>query len=246
VGLRIYLAGRMTVMSESVVVDHRDLPGTLGRGLLAALVLRRAPVRRSELAEMLQRDGTPDRWDATLNSTVSRLRTQLGRLGLDGREWLLATNGTMEFRRVSPVFVDVEAALAAIDRATGAWRDGDAGRAWADAATAYSVTARPFLPSVEGYWVEEIQRDLDEVRRRALRIVVEAALDAGDHHHAEVAARRLVRDDPLREDSHRLLIRAYLASGDRARAKRALVDVSTLLAEELAVDPSPETLALLA
>jgi DNA-binding SARP family transcriptional activator len=236
----------MTVMSGTGVVDHRDLPGTLGRGLLAALVLRRSPVRRSELAEMLQRNVVPERWDATLNSTVSRLRSQLSRLGLDGRDWLLANNGTVEFRRVSPVFVDVEAAQAAIDRATCAWRAGDSARAWADATTAYSVTARPFLPSVEGYWVEEVQRDLDEVRRRALRIVVEAALGAGDHHHAEVAARRLVRDDPLREDSHRLLIRTYLASGDRARAKRALVHLATLLADELSVDPSPETLALLA
>ena len=244
--LRVYLAGRMSLLREDAVVDQADLPGAFGRHLLAFLLLRRAPVRRSDIAETLGRTAVDGPFDATLNSTLSRLRTRLGSLGIDGRQCLVATGGTVEFRRVIPMTVDVEAAIAACDRAGVAWRQGDADTAWADAAVAYSVSIRPFLPNAEGLWIEQWQATLDDVRRRALQVIIETSLSSGDLHQAEVAAYRLVRDDPLREDSHRLLIRALIAAGDRARAKRALLDLSSLLAEELDVEPSSETLALLA
>lgn len=236
----------MTLLHGDATVDQRDLPGALGRNVLALLLLHRSPMRRSEIADALGRDVIDDTFDATLNSTVSRLRARLGDLGLDGRDWIVASEGTIEFRRVEPVDVDVEAAIAACDRADVAWRNHDVDTAWSDATVAYSVASRPFLPNSEGLWVEQYQRTLDGIRRRSLRLIVETSLDSGDLHQAEIAAQRLVRDDPLREDSHRLLIRALLAAGDRARAKRALLDLSSLLAEELDVEPSHETLALLA
>ena len=57
-------------------------------------------------------------------------------------------------------------------------------------------------------------------------------------------AERLVARDPLREESHRLLIRLCQASGDRARAVRAYHVCATTLERELGVDPSPETRAV--
>lgn len=244
--VRAFLAGRMTLLRGEATVEQQDLPGAMGRNVLAMLVLHRAPMRRADIAEALGREVVDDTFDASLNSTLSRLRTRLNVLGLDGREWLVATDGTIELRRVEPVDVDVESAIAACSNAEVAWRAGDIESAWSDATVAYSVACRPFLPNSQGLWAEHFQWVLDDVRRRALKIVVEAALASGDLHHAEIAARRLVRDDPLREDSHRLLIRAMLAAGDRARAKQALLDLSELLALELDVQPSTETLTLLA
>lgn len=243
--LRVFLTGRLTLLAEGGTLDQRDLPGQLGRGLLGALVLARGPLRRSELAEMLARDLGTSTFDATLNSMISRLRNALGRIGLSGRDWIVANGRTVEFRRVEQTTVDVETAIAASDRAHVAVRRGDLNGAWVDASITYAVTARPFLPNIDGLWVEDRQRELDELRRRSLRIIVEAAIATGDLHHAEAAADRLVRDDPLREDSHRLRIRAFLAAGDRGRAKRALLDLERLLRDELDETVSPETRALL-
>lgn len=53
-------------------------------------------------------------------------------------------------------------------------------------------------------------------------------------------ARRLVQADNLREASHRLLMEAYYAAGERSQALRHYDKVRTLLREELGVDPSPE------
>ncbi|MEU6181830.1 ATP-binding protein [Streptomyces coeruleorubidus] len=57
-------------------------------------------------------------------------------------------------------------------------------------------------------------------------------------------AERLVTHDPLREEGHRLLMRLYQASGDRARAVRAYHACATALERELGIEPSPETRAL--
>jgi DNA-binding SARP family transcriptional activator len=245
--LGIYLAGRMTLIRGEITVSPRDLPGTLARCVLAALVLRRSPLRRSELAEMVHRpDASPDSWDATLNSTVSRLRSQLGRLGLDGREWIQAIDGTIEFCRPEDVVVDVESARSAIDRADVLWRGDEHHAAWSEATVAYSVASRPFLPGVSSLWAEQVQHDLDGIRHRALTLIIESCLLSGDVHQAQAAAQRLVRDDRFSEESHRLLIRAHLAAGDRARAKRALDDLERLMGAELGVSPSATTISLLA
>ena len=245
--LGIYLAGRMTLIRGDLTVTQRDLPGTLARCVLAALVLRRAPLRRSELAHMAHRgDVSPDTWDATLNSTVSRLRSQLGRLGLDGRQWLQSVDGTVEFCRPDAIAVDVESAHSAIDRADVLWRTGEHHAAWSEATVAYSVASRPFLPGVSSLWAEQVQHDLDGVRHRALALIVESCLLSGDIHQAQAAALRLVRDDQFSEVNHRLLIRAHLAAGDRAKAKRALDNLEQMMGTELGVAPSPTTLSLLA
>ncbi|MEO5756631.1 MAG: BTAD domain-containing putative transcriptional regulator [Mesorhizobium sp.] len=54
-------------------------------------------------------------------------------------------------------------------------------------------------------------------------------------------ARRLVQTDTLREGSHRQLMEAYLASGEKAQALRHYEKLRKLLREELGVEPSPET-----
>lgn len=57
-------------------------------------------------------------------------------------------------------------------------------------------------------------------------------------------AHRLVQADTLREGSHRQLMEAFLASGEKAQALRHYESVRKLLREELGVQPSPETQSL--
>ena len=57
-------------------------------------------------------------------------------------------------------------------------------------------------------------------------------------------ARRLVQADTLREGSHRQLMEAYLAAGEKAQALRHYDKLRKLLRDELGVEPSPETQAL--
>jgi TolB-like protein/DNA-binding SARP family transcriptional activator len=57
-------------------------------------------------------------------------------------------------------------------------------------------------------------------------------------------ARRLVQADSLREESHRQLMEAFLAAGEKAQALRQYDKLRKLLREELGVEPSRESQAL--
>lgn len=58
------------------------------------------------------------------------------------------------------------------------------------------------------------------------------------------AARRLLGLDQLRESSHRILMRAYVAQGDDALALKQFDECRAILRRELQVEPSQDTLAL--
>ena len=81
---------------------------------------------------------------------------------------------------------------------------------------------------------------------------VEAALiklltlqdQAGAQESAIRTARRILALDPLREDMHRWLMRAFAASGQRTSALAAYDACRAMLREELNVAPEPETEAL--
>ncbi|MFN2115244.1 MAG: ATP-binding protein [Anaerolineae bacterium] len=63
----------------------------------------------------------------------------------------------------------------------------------------------------------------------------------GDHDRAAEAARRVLAEDPLREDVHRSLMLHLAASGQRAAAMNQYATCEALLARELGVAPLPST-----
>jgi DNA-binding SARP family transcriptional activator len=50
--------------------------------------------------------------------------------------------------------------------------------------------------------------------------------------------------EPLREAGHRALMRVHQAAGERGEALRVHAELRAMLAEELGIEPSPETEAL--
>lgn len=91
------------------------------------------------------------------------------------------------------------------------------------------------------------------VRRRQARAAGEAvlregalaALASGDHNTGIDLAARLVASDPLREESQALLIRSYMAAGDRIAAARQAEACTQLLQRELGVEPGAEVTSAL-
>jgi len=68
----------------------------------------------------------------------------------------------------------------------------------------------------------------------------------GDQHHSLEIGRQLVALDPLRETSHRLLMRTLAQGGQRAAAIKQYNSCAEVLKRELDVDPDPKTVELLA
>ncbi len=105
--MKVFLAGRVAVESDGVVIDEGRFPGRQGRLLFAYPVAEQGrPVPRDELAEALWGEAPPATWDKALRVLVSKLRELLRRNGVDGASavtaafWLLSARvARRNFRR---------------------------------------------------------------------------------------------------------------------------------------------------
>ena len=240
--MKVFLAGRIAVKAEGVMVDEPHFPGRQGRLLFAYLVVEHGrQVPRDELADVLWGDSPPPTRDKALSVLVSKLRVVLAESGLDGARALTAPFGCYRLDLPDGTWVDVLAAESAAQEAEKSLETNDPESATAAAALAESVTRNPFLPGDEGPWVDEKRRELAEVRVRAMSALAEACLRTGKPTEAVRWAGLVVEAEPFRESGYRLLMEAHVATGNRGEALRVYEHCRRLLAEELGAYPSPET-----
>ncbi len=89
--------------------------------------------------------------------------------------------------------------------------------------------------------MEAQRRTLQRQLQRALACQATIWQSTGESHLAVEVANEAVTLDSYRESSYQLLMRAHIATGNRAEAVRAYHRLRKLLAEELGTDPSRET-----
>lgn len=243
VGPRLYLTGGTLVEHAGGLVREDRLGGRQGRLALTLLAWERhRAVSRDELADLLWEDRPPASAESALAAVISNIRTAVGVAGIT----IGSSLGCYQLRIPASAWVDVEAARQAVHEGEGAHRAGRMRDVYAWAVVATAITRRPLLPGEDAPWVDARRRELVAWRIRALDLAVEFCTWNGEHTAAVAHADTLVDLDPFREGSHRRLINAHAAAGDRAGALRAYERCRNLLAEELGVDPSTETTALYA
>lgn len=241
VGPRLYLTGGTLVEHADGLVREDRLGGRQGRLALTLLGWERhRAVSRDELADLLWGDSPPASADAALAVVISNLRSAIGVAGLT----ISSSFGCYQLQVPDDGWVDVEAARQAVHEAEGAHRAGRMVDVYAWTGVATAITRRPLLPGEDGAWIDARRRELVGWRIRALDLSVAFATWNGEHAAAVAHAETLVDLDPFREVSHRRLIGAHAAAGDRAAALRAYERCRSLLADELGVGPSTETAAL--
>lgn len=243
--LRVYLTGRVFLEHGDLRLDQSSLPGRQGRAALVYLVLGRTrPIPRDELVEAVWPAQAPPSADTALSAVVSKLRSALTTLGVDGTATLTSNSGCYELRLPPGTAVDLETAVNRLDRAEGALRSGDPDAAWSEATVAAAILRRPLLPGDDAPWVVTRRRELNHHLVRAYDCLVDVWLARGDTTLAVAMAREALALAPFRESGYRRLMRAHAAAGDRAEALRIYAQCQTLLREELGVDPSSETEAV--
>ena len=109
------------------------------------------------------------------------------------------------------------------------------------AAEAVALYAGDLLEGLYDDWLLAERERLRDLCFVALHAVVEQLQAAGDGQQAILYAQRLLRLDPLREDTYRTLMRLHARSSDRAGVVRHYNACVTVLQRELGVEPSAET-----
>lgn len=230
-----------------VSIEHdREAPRVLAShqaqiALARLCVERPTGTSREQLADAIWPDGPPSTWASALRSVVSRLRAFLATESPTSEPQLIARGGRYLLQLPEGAQVDVERGESAAISAAAAYRDGDHSTAQRLATTSVSLLRGPFLASHEGEWVDSVRARLREVRVSALETASSSSAALGDTHHALRYAEEAVRQAPFRESAYRCQMTAHRLAGNRAEALRIYQQLRTVLAEELGIDPSPES-----
>jgi DNA-binding SARP family transcriptional activator len=218
--------------------EWRGIGAPKWRSLLAALLLNLGqPVSADRLITELWGDDAPESAANLLSVYVLRLRRLLG--DAEGRflttrapgYQLLLAPADLDARRFEALVKQGRQSLAARDprqaaslltEALGLWH----GSALADVPPSALVTA-------------EAAR-LEEARLTAQELRAEAEIGCGLPAQVVPELRRLISDQPLREELWGLLMRALDGAGRHAEAIAAYGQARQAIATELGVDPGPE------
>jgi DNA-binding SARP family transcriptional activator/TolB-like protein/Flp pilus assembly protein TadD len=117
-------------------------------------------------------------------------------------------------------------------------------------ASAVALYKGPFLADLsipEPDWEEWSTIERQRLEHHALQAMVDLAaleLDAGNAQAALAAAERAVAINPLREDAHRMILRALANAGRKAEALARYAQLKDILQRELGVEPDTTTHAL--
>jgi DNA-binding SARP family transcriptional activator len=99
---------------------------------------------------------------------------------------------------------------------------------------------RPLSNVRAGRALELELQHLEEERRRASELSIEAAFAAGRQREVIGKLKQMVADDPYNEWLHARLIEALTVAGRRREALHVYASVRNLLAEQLGLDPMRE------
>jgi DNA-binding SARP family transcriptional activator len=244
VGLTITLLGDVTIRrtgGESETAERLDSSPQVRMAFAMLTLGRHQGVTRDALAEALWPEGLPPTWRSSLRTVVSRVRAFAARVLGDDGDLLVMRDGTYLLHLSGDTTVDLEVAESQVTMAAEALSQGQAASAHGVALQATDRLRAPFLPEHHGDWIEARRAHQTQMLLVGLELVSEAASALGDHAGALAAAAEAIDRAPLRESSHRCLMAAHVAAGNRAEAVHAYQRLRRMLAEELGVNPHEET-----
>jgi len=218
--------------------DWRGIGAPKWRSLLAALLLNPdQAVSADRLIAELWGDEPPESAPNLLSVYVLRLRRLLG----DAQGTVLSTRAPGYQLRLNPDDLDARSFEELVLQGRQALGAGDPQRAamvLTEALGLWRGTALADVPP--SVLVAAEARRLEEARLMAAELRAEADLGCGHHAQLIPELRRLVADQPLREELWSLLIRALDGAGRHAEAVAAYGQAREVIADELGVDPGAE------
>ena len=218
-------------------VEVEALRSRQARTLLKRLALARGgTVSADGLVEAVWPVTRPAQPDRDLHVLVSRARTVVGAdrvVRRDGGYALVAD------------WWDVDELASLSREAARRSEAGDAVGARTAAEGALALVRGPLLADeTDAEWAAAPRSAAATSVAEVRRVAAAAALATGQVGDAAAYATDALRTDPYDEAALRILMRAHAAAGRPASALAEFARVRELLAEELGVDPAPETRAL--
>jgi len=237
--LHIHLLGEFLLVADEEPVTTFEMPRL--QSLLAYLLLHRGvPQSRTHLAFLLWPDSTDQQAHTNLRKAVYLLRQTFPHadsfihIGRQSISWEPDT------QKVSCI-LDVQNFEHAIKKAKQAEHAQNLPAMRQALSQAVDIYGGDLLPSCYDEWILPERDRLRQVFFKALERLIVLLEQERDEEAAINAALRLLRYDPLHEETYRHLMRLYAVRGDRTSALRMYHTCATLLESELGTVPGEAT-----
>jgi DNA-binding SARP family transcriptional activator len=238
VHVEIRLFGELSVTAGSLLLGPRGFGGRKPKQVLEILALNHGQVvSKDRLAQLLWDDDAPRDYEGCLEHYVSLLRRRLR--GNARTQAPIVLTGHRGYRLADePVWLDI-AAFEELDRRSN---DGIE-RSLIEQALA---VARGELLQDEPYapWALEARHRYRHRQRELATRAAELAVADGDLDAAVGWARIATGIDPMDEASHRMLMIAHYARGERTQALQVFSGLARVLRDDAGVAPTAATTIL--
>src|SRR3954452_10145571 len=224
------MLGRFAVLVDGTAIPDGQWRLRKSRSVIKVLALAPSRAMHPErVQELLWPEREPASASNNLRQAVYHARRALASAGADGAA-LLTSSGDL-LRLAPEVELDVDEFDAAAALA-------EASRGLGHLQAAVDAYSGELLPE-DAYedWAAGRRRSLAE---RHVRLLLELAA-ARDPADAVDLLHRTIVADPLNEEAHRALMRAYAATGRRSQALEQYEALRRTLSDALAADPEPVT-----
>jgi DNA-binding SARP family transcriptional activator/WD40 repeat protein len=222
-----------------VVSDGGVAFGRRDRAVPTALSLQVGqPVSEEQLIDAVWGGEPPRSAHKSLQGCVFRIRQALGsdviRTSPQGYALMLPADD-VDARRFERMVSRGRELMALGEPDRAAYLLGEALELWRG--TPFQDLELSDLAAIEAERLEELRKEAEELR-------VEASLRSGRHLEVLATAEVMVKAAPLRERRWRLLALAQYQAGRQTEALRTVHRVKKVLAEQLGIDPGPELAAM--
>lgn len=200
---------------------------------------RRVP--KDVLIETFWRDEDPESVEKNFHPTISHIRKALNSRQPFKQNFLVFRDGAYQLNSELSYSIDSEEFESHVAEAEKAKRAKDADRFRACLESAYRLSRGEFMTGVYESWAEERRGFYVEQAARVLGALAKLSVTEKRWADALRFAGEVLRDDPYREDMHRLTLKVLAAQGKPAAVKKHFEGLKKLLKDELGIEPSPET-----
>ena len=198
-------------------------------------------VAKDVLIEAFWPGEDPATVEKNFHPTISHIRKALNSRQAFKQNFLLFRDGAYQLNPELSYLIDVEEFERLISEAETAKREKDSAQLREKLEAAYALYRGEFVAGVYEDWAEERRHFYAEQFTRVLNALAKLSFRENRWAAALNFANEILRDDPYREDVHRLIMKIYAGQAKPASTKKHFEDLQTLLKNDLGIEPAAET-----
>src|SRR5687767_9888529 len=200
---------------------------------------RRVP--KDVLIEAFWHDEDIDTIEKNFHPTISHIRKALNSRQPFKQNFIVFRDGAYQLNPELSYSIDSEEFEHFVAEAEKAKREKDAERFRSSLESAYGLCRGEFMAGVYESWAEERRAFYLEQAGRVLAALAKLAVSETRWSDALKFSGQVLRDDPYREDMHRLTMKVLAAQGKSAAVTKHFESLKKVLKDDLGIEPSAET-----